>query len=204
MDIKDFSQVTVILRGYSYEVVRNICFALKETESIRNVEITMNTPNVFETIQKISEEFKADLNIGAGTVTTLDEAKKSIEGGAQFLLAPTVMDKAIMDFAKGHGVLTISGAYTPTEVFTAYQNGSDIIKIFPINSLALSYIKSIKAPLGNIPIMAVGGVNRENAKALLSHGADYLGVGGMFSKSALESNCLATMINEGKAFEKEL
>ncbi|EOR27528.1 2-keto-3-deoxy-6-phosphogluconate aldolase [Clostridium sartagoforme AAU1] len=202
MEIKDFTKITVILRGYNYETVRNICLAVKETKNIRNLEITMNTPDVFEIISKISKEFGECLNIGAGTVTSLEQAKKAIESGAEFLLSPTVMGKDIVDYARERNVITVSGALTPSEVLTACENNSDIIKIFPVSNVCKSYFKDLKGPLGEFPIMAVGGVNRENAKDYFDRGAQYIGLGGLFSKESLKENNLDKMKKDCKEFEK--
>lgn len=202
MKVKDLSPVTVILRGYGYDVVRNVCEAILPSKYIKNIEITMNTEGAIECIEKISAQYGDRLNVGAGTVTTLEQAKTSIEAGAQFLLAPVVLSKEIIDYAKSKGVVTISGAYSPTEIWQALQNGSDVIKVFPISNVCDTYFKDVKAPLGEFPLMAVGGVKLSNAKELLQRGASHLGLGGVFSKDVLKANDLEAMKKEALAFDQ--
>lgn len=155
-------------------------------------------------MNKIKTEFGDRLNIGAGTVLTLEQAKQAVACGAEFLLSPTVMETEIIEFAKTKEVLTVSGAYTPTEVLLSAKRGCDIVKLFPVTSVAPTFFKDIKAPLGEIPLMAVGGVNQDNGKRLLKNGVDYLGAGGIFSKTALESNSVEQLIKECQLFEKNV
>lgn len=204
MELKDVSTVTVILRGQPYEVVRNVCLALCKTQKIRNVEITMNTEGCIDCIRKIAKEFGDKLSVGAGTVTTLEEAKEAIEAGAQFLLAPIVLDKEIIDYAKKHKVITVSGAFSPSEIWQALKNGTDIVKIFPATNVNKSYFRDVKAPLGNFKIMAVGGVNKNNARDFLEQGAEYLGMGGLIPRDVLDRNDLEEMIKASKLFEAEI
>ncbi|MDY3974301.1 bifunctional 4-hydroxy-2-oxoglutarate aldolase/2-dehydro-3-deoxy-phosphogluconate aldolase [uncultured Veillonella sp.] len=202
MKVQDLSPVTVILRGYGYDVVRNVCEAILPSKYIKNIEITMNTEGAIECIEKICAQYGNRLNVGAGTVTTLEQAKASIEAGAQFLLAPVVLSKEIIDYAKSKGVVTVSGAYSPTEIWQALQNGSDVIKVFPISNVCDTYFKDVKAPLGEFPLMAVGGVKLSNAKELLQRGASHLGLGGVFSKDVLKANDLEAMKKEALAFDQ--
>lgn len=202
MKAQDLSPVTVILRGYGYEVVRNVCEAILPTKHIHNIEITMNTAGAVDCIKKISAEYGDRLNVGAGTVTTMEQAQASIDAGAQFLLAPVVLSKEIIDYAKSKQVVTVSGAYSPTEIWQALQNGSDVIKVFPISNVCDTYFKDVKAPLGDFPLMAVGGVKLSNAKQLLERGASHLGLGGVFSKDVLKANDLEAMKKEAKAFDQ--
>lgn len=204
MKIGEYHKVTVILRGKKYETVQRICQAVSQAKYVKNLEITLNTPEALSIINKIKHEFGDRLNIGAGTVLTLEQAKEAVAHGAEFLLSPTVMGAEIIEFAKSKEVLTVSGAYTPTEVLLSAKRGCDIVKIFPVTSVAPTFFKDIKAPLGEIPLMAVGGVNQENGKRLLESGVDYLGAGGIFSKAALESNSVELLVNECQAFEKNV
>ena len=202
MEIKDISEVTVILRGHSYEIVRNICLAVKETQHIRNLEITMNTPDALTIISKISKEFEESLNIGAGTVTTLQQAIQAIEAGAKFLLSPTVMKKSIVDYASEKKVITVSGAFSPTEILEACENKCDIIKIFPASAVSKSYFRDLKGPLGDFPIMAVGGVNKSNAKEYFERGAKYIGLSGIFSKDSIKENDFNKILKDCEEFER--
>ena len=97
LDIKNFPRITVILRGYTYPQIRTVVKNLIGTK-LRAVEITMNTPDAINIINKISTEFGNLVKVGAGTITTYEEAEESIKAGAAFLLAPTMLSKEIMSY----------------------------------------------------------------------------------------------------------
>ncbi|MBM6837806.1 bifunctional 4-hydroxy-2-oxoglutarate aldolase/2-dehydro-3-deoxy-phosphogluconate aldolase [Clostridium saudiense] len=202
--MKNFSKVTVILRGYTYQQTKTVIEALIQT-NIRAVEITLNTPGSIETIERISKEFGDLINVGAGTIKDLNDAKKAIKAGANFILTPIVVDKEVIDECKKNNVKTVIGAMTPTEVWTCYKNGADIVKVFPAIDCGTRYVKDIKAPLGNIPIMAVGGISAENAREFLENGADYLGVGSsLFKKEDVDSKNIEALVRALKELEKEI
>jgi len=203
--MKNFSKVTVILRGYSYEQTKTVMEALVQSSNIRAVEITLNTEGALETIEKISKEYGDRISVGAGTVKNIEDAKNAIKAGAEFILTPIVVSKEVIDECKKHNVKSVIGAMTPTEIWWCYENGADIVKVFPAKACGPSYIKDIKAPLGNIPIMAVGGVSVDNAKELLHNGADYLGIGSnLFNKEDIDSKNIEALVNALKNLEKEI
>ena len=108
-------------------------------------------------------------------------------GGARYLISPNT-DKEIIDFASAHNLVSIPGAMTPTEIVTAYNFGADFVKLFPSDSLGLGYIKAVRAPLSNIPMLAVGGVNENNIGDFLSTGISGVGVGSNIVKRDLVEN----------------
>ena len=198
-------KVTIILRGYDYEQVLTVMRALEGREKQYAVEITLNSPDVFETIRKISATFGKKFLIGAGTVVNLQEAKEAIAAGAKFILSPVVIEKEILDVCKANQVLSVSAALTPTEVWYAYKAGSDAIKIFPATSVGVNYFQALKAPLGDIPLMAVGGISKANAKAFLGKGADFVGISsGIFEKADVVSKNVAALRKSLEDFESSL
>lgn len=204
MKLQNFPKVTIILRGYSHSQVRTVMQALLQS-SIRSVEITMNTEGALDMIKDFSREFGDEMYIGAGTVTTMKEAVSAIEAGAAFILSPVMLSREIIDLCKKHSVISVPGAMTPTEIHNSLKDGADIVKVFPANSCGAKFFKDIKAPLGDIPLMAVGGVNRENAADYLKSGADYLGIGsGIFSKKDIEEENLEGLVKSLKEFEEIL
>ncbi len=197
--------VTTILRGFSYEKVRCVCEALCQSEKIKNVEITLNTPNAYETIEKIAKEFKDRLSIGAGTVKTFDELKKVIDCGIEFVLSPCGYTKEMIDYCHDHNVIAIPAAFTPSEIFTQYSYGADIIKVFPANELSKGYAKKAMEPLGDIPLMAVGGVNATNVKEHFDGGYKYVGTcWGLFKKEDVENMNMEGLVNSIKEFETRM
>src|SRR6476660_924550 len=103
VDVSNFPKITVILRGYNYEQVRTVVKLLSDSD-FKSVEIPLNSPDVFQTIEKISKEFGDEILVGAGTVLTMEDAVKSVEAGAKFLLAPTMMSKEVIQYCTEHQV----------------------------------------------------------------------------------------------------
>ncbi|MBG9985021.1 2-dehydro-3-deoxyphosphogluconate aldolase [Aerococcaceae bacterium DSM 111022] len=195
-----FPKTTIILRGYDYETVDIVCELLikNNAEDLFALELTTNSPDAFTTLQKITDKYGKKIWIGMGTILEYSQAEQAVNSGARFLLAPVVMEQEVIDLCKEHGVLTVPAAFTPSEVYSMSAKGADIIKLFPVNALSDSYVKDISGPLGKLPLMAVGGVNVNNAKEILAKGIDYLGIGsGMFSKELLKEK-------DGAGLEKEL
>ncbi|HEX7959997.1 MAG TPA: bifunctional 4-hydroxy-2-oxoglutarate aldolase/2-dehydro-3-deoxy-phosphogluconate aldolase [Terriglobales bacterium] len=151
------------------------------------VEITMTVPRAKEAIVELSKN--RDLLVGAGTVLTAAAARECLDAGAHFLVSPG-FDLETVKLAKSEGYLMMAGALTPTEVIAAWSAGSDFVKIFPCSAVGgASYIKALKGPLPQIPMIPTGGVNLKTAADFLAAGSAALGVGGeLILSSALESN----------------
>lgn len=178
-------KTTVILRGYTYEQVRLIAKVLVGS-SVKNMEITLNTEGAIETIRKISEEFASVLNIGAGTVLTYEALVAAIDAGATFVLAPDMMSEKMIHYCNEKKVIAIPGAFTPSEIRECFRRGADIVKVFPANELSYGYAKKVCEPLGDLNLMAVGGVNTSNVKEVFNSGYKFVGsAGGIFKKEDL-------------------
>lgn len=170
------SKIVAVIRGARPDQILPIAYALK-SGGISAFEITVETPKVCALIEKVKEEFGNEAIVGAGTVLDAETARSVILSGAEFIFSPTVNAETIK-MAKRYGVLSIPGAFTPTEILTAYENGGDIIKVFPADVLGVSYFKSLKGPLPHIPLMPTGGINAENIHDYFRAGAVAAGVGG--------------------------
>jgi 2-dehydro-3-deoxyphosphogluconate aldolase/(4S)-4-hydroxy-2-oxoglutarate aldolase len=152
------------------------------------VEITMTVPGALDVIEQLARSAGEDLLIGAGTVLDPDSAQRCLDAGAMFLVGPG-FDLATVSFAQSKNVLMIAGALTPSEVIAAWKAGSDVVKIFPCGSVGgAKYIKALKGPLPQIPMIPTGGVNLETAADFIAAGAEALGVGGeLVSATAMKS-----------------
>lgn len=198
-------EVVAILRGFSYEQVRSVCTTLTKSEKIKNVEITMNTPNALDIISKIVDEFQGQLNIGAGTVITFDDLKQVIEKGVKFVLSPSGYTKEMIEYCHKRDVVAIPAALTPTEILTQFENGADIVKVFPANEFTKGYAKKVCEPLGNYPLMAVGGVNTKTVKEYLDGGYQYVGsCWGLFKKEDVLNQNEEGMLKSIKEFETNM
>ena len=172
------SQITVhkivaILRGIQADDVLKIAGALCDG-GVKIIEVTLNSPNALLVIEQLNSAYGNQLLVGAGTVLDVSDAKAAMAAGAKFLISPNV-DIAVIKAAKDAGILSIPGAFTPTEIVTAHNNGADIVKVFPAPNAA--YIKNILAPLNHIKLMPTGGINLTNIKSFKDAGATAFGIG---------------------------
>jgi 2-dehydro-3-deoxyphosphogluconate aldolase/(4S)-4-hydroxy-2-oxoglutarate aldolase len=150
------------------------------------VEITMTTPGAVEVIADLVHNLPHVI-VGAGTILDAETARACLKAGAHFLTSPG-LDAEIVQFARKENVLMMAGALTPTEVVAAYKAGSDFVKVFPCSQVGGdSYIRALKAPFPQIPLIAAGGVNQQTAGAFILAGASAVGVGGdLIPRSAIE------------------
>lgn len=188
MKLSEYPKTTIILRGVSFEEADAIVASLVDYKEHFSVEVTLNTENAFEIIRKLKEKFSGKVFIGAGTVRNYQDVEKAIEVGSDFLLGPHVFTKEMIDLAKEKKVLVVPSAMTPSEVDQMFEYGADIVKIFPAAVVGPRFFKDIQAPLGELPLMAVGGVSKENANEFFANQASYVGIGSsMFPTEVLES-----------------
>lgn len=172
-DILD-KKIVAIIRGANYEDALKIAESLYDG-GVKVLEITMDSPKALDVIEKINDEFNGKILVGAGTVLDSHTARSAILSGAKFILSPTV-DLETIKMTKRYGVVSIPGAFTPTEILSAFENGGDIIKVFPA-TLGPDYIKNIQGPLGHIPLLPTGGVNLKNISDFMKIGVAGFGIG---------------------------
>jgi 2-dehydro-3-deoxyphosphogluconate aldolase / (4S)-4-hydroxy-2-oxoglutarate aldolase len=165
------------------------------------VEITMTVPGAIDVITQLAKSIGNDVLIGARTVLDAEAAERCIDAGADFLVSPG-FDLATVQFAKQRGKLIMAGALTPTEVITAWKAGSDFVKIFPCGTVGgANYIKALKAPLPQVPMVPTGGVNLETAADFIRAGADALGIGGeLISAAACQSGNLSVVTEAARLY----
>ncbi len=143
---------------------------------VKAVEITAETPNVTKIIEKAAKEFGGNVAVGAGTVLDPETARAVIMAGAEFIVSPTLNPETIK-VTNRYGVVNISGALTPTEILTAYEHGTDMVKVFPADAFGPNYIKNIQGPLPHIPLMVTGGITLDNMNEYISKGSKAIGIG---------------------------
>lgn len=140
------------------------------------IEFTLTTPGALKTIEEASRELGDQVLIGAGTVLDPETARAAILAGAEFVVAPT-LNPGVIELCHRYGKAVIPGAYTPTEILTAWEHGADFVKVFPAEAGGPTYLKAVRAPLPQVKMIPVGGVSLETAEAFLRAGAAALGVG---------------------------
>lgn len=141
------------------------------------VEVTMTVPGAVNVISELTRSHPG-LIVGAGSLWRVETAKRCLDAGASFLTS-TGLDLDIVRFAVGRDVVMFPGALTPTEVHAAWKTGPDFVKIFPCSRVGgPAYIKTLRAPFPDVPMIASGGVNQQTAADFIIAGALALGIGG--------------------------
>ena len=141
------------------------------------VEITMTVPNAVSVIREVAKQYGSNVLIGAGTVTTAEQAESCLRAGAEFLVSPG-LSAPVLSVARASARLAIPGALTPTELMNAHDHGARLIKIFPCGNVGgPKYLRSLKAPFPKAELIPTGGVNAANAAEFIAAGAFALGVG---------------------------
>lgn len=152
------------------------------------VEITMTVPGAVDIIRELVKSNSSSMLIGAGTVLDAETARACRNAGAEFLVSPALNLETI-EYAAKENILIMAGALSPTEIVKAWKAGSDFVKIFPCGQVGgAKYIKAIKGPLPQIPLVPTGGVNLNTAADFIEAGAEALGIGGeLVQAEALKS-----------------
>ncbi|GAB3032990.1 bifunctional 4-hydroxy-2-oxoglutarate aldolase/2-dehydro-3-deoxy-phosphogluconate aldolase [Natronobiforma cellulositropha] len=168
--------VVAVMRGIEREQIVPVSEALYEG-GVRALEITADATDASAMISEVSRALAdTDALIGAGTVLDEPMAVNVIEAGADYILAPH-FDEGMVTACNRYGKVAIPGVATPTEAVTAAEAGADMLKVFPAAALGTSYIKSIQGPLGQLPIVATGGVSPDNVHEFFEAGVTAVGAG---------------------------
>ena len=187
--------IVPVIRADSSAIAVKIAEALV-AGGITTLEITMTVPDALAAIREVRARFAERVLLGAGTVTSRALAEGSLKAGAEFLVTPCAVPE-VLSVARERDVAVLPGAMTPTEVFTAWSAGGDIIKIFPAGNVGgASYLKALKGPFPQIPLCPTGGVTLQTIGDFVKAGADAVGVGGeLVSKAAIERGDFAQLTN---------
>lgn len=166
-----------IIRVESADIAFKVADAFLDGD-VNIIEVTMSVPGAVDVVKQLVEKFGDDVLIGTGTVVDGKMAEEVIKAGSQFIVSPNY-SRDLIDTAVKHKVPIIPGALTPTEIYDAYTMGADAVKVFPCGNVGgAAYLKAVRGPLPQIPLVPTGGVNLETAGPMLDAGAYALGVGG--------------------------
>jgi 2-dehydro-3-deoxyphosphogluconate aldolase/(4S)-4-hydroxy-2-oxoglutarate aldolase len=157
---------------------------------LQAIEITLNTRDALQIVSSLRPAVPSGKLLGMGTIRNRDEAQKAIGAGAMFLVTPNT-DTAVIEYAGSCNIPVISGALTPTEIYTAWSAGADMIKVFPCRPFGPGYIRELLGPFEKIPLVAVGGVTAENMNEYFDAGVRAVGVStSLFGQTALKDRNL--------------
>lgn len=168
--------VVPVLRAESHEIAMQAVEALR-AGGIGVLEITMTVPGAIDLIRRLSSEIGKECLIGAGTVLNAKAAAECIDAGARFIVSPAV-NVTTIEFCRSNDIPVLPGAFTPTEIVTAWEAGADMVKLFPAGAGGgPGYLKSLRAPLPQVKFVPTGGVSLDNAADYIRAGAVAIGIG---------------------------
>lgn len=185
MDLKDFEKLPLmgILRARAELEIEALVEALISS-GLRTLEITMNSRDAGSLISRAKKAASGKLDLGAGTVLSLDDAVKALSAGAEFMVMPCRVPE-VAELCKREGIPFFPGALTPQEVWSAWEPGASMVKVFPSSMFGPKYFKELKGPFNNVKLMAVGGVRSENIGEYFACGASAVAFGGSVFRQEL-------------------
>jgi 2-dehydro-3-deoxyphosphogluconate aldolase/(4S)-4-hydroxy-2-oxoglutarate aldolase len=167
--------VIAIMRAKSSEQLIAAAEAIKQG-GVQAIEVTMTTPGALNVIAEAKARYGSDVTFGAGTVLDPESGRAAILAGADFIVAPT-LNLELITLCSRYGIPVVPGCYTPTEILTGWEAGADLIKLFPASVGGPDLVKAILAPLPQVQIVPVGGVDLNTAAQFIRNGAVAVGVG---------------------------
>lgn len=169
-------KIVAVIRAESPELLVDVAEALL-AGGVEVMEVTFTVPRAARVIEKVADKLGNRVLLGAGTVLDTETARVAFLAGAEFIVSPAV-NVDVIEMCRRYSKLVMPGAFTPTEVVTAWQAGADVVKVFPSDLVGPKYLKLLHGPLPQIRLMPTGGVNLDTATEFLKAGASALGVGG--------------------------
>jgi 2-dehydro-3-deoxyphosphogluconate aldolase/(4S)-4-hydroxy-2-oxoglutarate aldolase len=195
--------VVAIMRARSSDQLLAAADAIK-AGGVNAIEVTMTTPGALEIISQAVARYGTDVLFGVGSVLDPESARAAILAGAQFVVCPTLNVKTI-ELCKRYSVPVMPGAYTPTEILNAWEAGADIVKVFPASVGGPAYIKAVKAPLPQIKLMPVGGVDLDTTADFIRAGCEIVAVGSaLVNQKLLDAQDFDTLTQRARRFREEV
>jgi len=167
--------IVAVIRSESPDLLVDVAEALL-AGGVEVMEVTFTVPRAARVIEKVADKLGSRILLGAGTVLDPETARAAFLVGAEFIVSPTV-NVEVIQMCRRYSKLCMPGAFTPTEVITAWEAGADIVKIFPSDLVGPKYLRLLHGPLPHVRLMPTGGVNLDTAAEFLAAGACALGVG---------------------------
>lgn len=193
------SGIVAVIRSTSSEKLVEVAGALYEG-GVDVLEVTFTVPRALEIIAAVRKALGDKVFLGAGTVLDPETARAAFLAGAEFLVAPTV-NLEVIKLANRYDKLVMPGAFTPTEVLTAWEAGADVVKVFPADIGGPAYLKTLHGPLPQVRLLPTGGVNLGTIADFLKAGACAVGLGGaLVEPKAVESGDMTRITSLARQF----
>jgi 2-dehydro-3-deoxyphosphogluconate aldolase / (4S)-4-hydroxy-2-oxoglutarate aldolase len=178
------TRLVAILRASNPDRLASAAQVLAE-QGVRTLEFPLTGPGVLQAITDAARTLAGHAFVGAGTVRTVEDARRAIDAGAAFLVSPS-LSPTVIAFAREHDVEVLPGTFTPTEIDMALQAGAELVKLFPATAHDPEFIRQLRVPIPEAAVVPTGGVAIEDAPAWLAAGAVALGVGSPLTGSSLD------------------
>lgn len=193
--------VVAIMRAESSDQLLAAADAIK-AGGVNAIEVTMTTPGALDVISQAVARYATDVLFGVGSVLDPESARAAILAGAQFVVCPTLNIETIQ-LCRRYSVPVMPGAYTPTEILTAWEAGADIVKVFPASVGGPAYVKAVKAPLPQVRLMPVGGVDLDTTADFIRAGCDVVAVGSaLVNQKLLDARDFDTISERARRFRE--
>lgn len=171
---------------------------------VKAIEVTMTTPGALDVIRQATSSFSQNVLFGAGSVLDAETARAAILAGSRFIVCPT-LDLKTIEICNRYSIPVMPGAFTPTEILTAWQAGASLVKVFPASFGGPAYIKAVKAPLPQVRLVPVGGVNINNTADFIRAGCDIVAVGSnLVNQKLLDAKDFTTITERAQSFRQEV
>ena len=195
--------VIAIMRAHNSEQLIAAADAIK-AGGVRVIEVTMTTPGALDVIAEATHRYGEDVLFGAGSVLDAETARAAMLAGAGFVVAPT-LNRDVIALCNRYSIPVMPGCFTPTEMLTAWETGADMVKLFPAEIGGPALVKAIRAPLPQLEIVPVGGVNLDTAADFIRNGAAALGVGSsLVNQKLLDAGDMAELTRRAAKFIEEV
>lgn len=192
------SRLIVVMRGTDAAQYPEIIDALAGA-GVRSMELTLTTPGTLDALPDLVQRFGDRVDLGVGTVTTVEQARAACEGGAAYLVTP-VTDHAVIAASIQRGVPIVPGGLTPTELHASWAAGASAVKVFPSSVVGAGYVKDLRGPFPELRVIPSGGVDLDAAQAWLAAGADAVSVGGPLLGDAFAGGDLDALADRAAQF----
>jgi len=202
-DLFNKMPVVGIIRGLSVDEIDFVLPIYKEA-GFTTIEITLNTPEALSVIGSLANQYDGTLNVGAGTVCTLDELAAALDAGANFIVTP-IFKSEVVKKCVSLQVPIFPGAFSPTEIYEAWELGASMVKLYPSSVVGPAYVSAVLAPLNKVKLMPTGGIHLSNMLAFMKAGAASLGIGSeLFDKKIIQKRDSEAMLNHFKLFAQQM
>jgi len=202
-ELFDKMPVVGIIRNLTVADI-NFVLPIYKQAGFTTIEITLNTPEALSVISSLALEYKGELNVGAGTVCTLDDLTDAVNAGANFIVTP-IFKAEVVKKCVSMEVPIFPGAFSPTEIYEAWELGASMVKLYPASMVGPAYVSAVLAPLNKVKLMPTGGIHLSNMLAFMKAGATSLGIGSeLFDKKIIQKRDSEAMLNHFTLFAQQM